>query len=216
MVLVDNLSTGTKANLPGHKGNWAFIKADVNSFEDMAAFMTTQGFDYVFHYASVVGFQRTQENSVAVLSDLEGIRVVLDLAKNTGVKRVFFLSSSEVYGEGDDVTIYGDGSQTRTFCHVDDNVAVTLKCLLDSESVNDTLNVGHDTEISILELARLVISKTRSKSKVVHLRPLKAGGMTRRQPNNAKMIELLGRPLIDLETGLERLLEDDASCKRLE
>jgi UDP-glucose 4-epimerase len=285
VVLVDNLSTGAKSNLPSEQGHWTFIKADANNFEDMAAIMTAHGFDYVFHYAAVVGVQRTQQNPVAVLSDLEGIRVVLDLAKNTGVKRVFFSSSSEVYGEpvgfpqhehttplnsrlpyavvknvgesfcrsyyqeyalpytifrffntygplqstdfviskfiraaqrGDDVTIYGDGSQTRTFCHVDDNVAATLKCISDTDSTNDTLNIGHDKEISILELARLVIRKTGSKSKIVHRPPLKAGDMTRRQPNNAKMVELLGRPLIDLETGLDMLLEDDAFCRRLE
>jgi UDP-glucose 4-epimerase len=45
VVLVENLSTGTKAHLPGKKGNWTFIKADVNSFEDMAAIMIAQRFD---------------------------------------------------------------------------------------------------------------------------------------------------------------------------
>jgi len=284
VVLVDNLSTGAKSNLPSDQGNWAFIKADVNSFEDMAAIMTVHGFDYVFHYAAVVGVKRTQDNPVSVLRDLEGIRVVLDLAKNTGVKRVFFSSSSEVYGEPvgfpqhehttplnsripyavvknvgesfcrsyyqeyglpytifrffntygplqstdfviskfiraalreDDVTIFGDGSQTRTFCHIDDNIGATLKCLSDDETVNDTLNIGHDAEVSVLELARLVIGKTGSKSKIIHLPPLKAGDMTRRQPNNAKMSKLLGRPLINLETGLDMLLEDAAFCSSL-
>lgn len=284
VVLVDNLSTGTPLNLPREKGNWAFIKADVNSFEDMAAIMTTHGFDYVFHYAAVVGVKRTQENPVSVLRDLDGIRIVLDLAKNTGVKRVFFSSSSEVYGEpvgfpqhehttplnsrlpyavvknvgesfcrsyyqeyglrytifrffntygplqstdfviskfiraalrGDDVTIFGDGSQTRTFCHIDDNIDSTIECLTNKDTVNETLNIGHDTEVSVLDLARLVISKTGSQSKIVHLPPLEAGDMTRRQPNNAKMIALLGRPLIDLEAGLGRLIEDDAFCGRL-
>ena len=284
VTLVDNLSTGMQSNLPKGEGNWSFIKADVNSFEDMSAIMTTHGFDYVFHYAAVVGVKRTQENPVSVLRDLQGIRIVLDLCKNTGVKRVFFSSSSEVYGEpvgfpqhedttplnsrlpyavvknvgesfcrsyyqeyglpytifrffntygplqstdfviskfiraaltGDEVTIYGDGSQTRTFCHIDDNVATTIACLFDEESVNDTLNIGHDTEVSILDLARLVIRKTGSRSKIVHLAPLKAGDMTRRQPNNDKMTELLGRPLIALETGLDMLLRDEAFCRRL-
>lgn len=133
-----------------------------------------------------------------VLQDIEGIRNMLHLSKNTGVKRLFFSSSSEVYGEpvqfpqnelttplnsklpyavvknvgesfcrsyyqeyglnytifrffntygprqsvdfvmskflraamlGQDITLYGDGSQTRTFCHVDDNIEVTLRCL---------------------------------------------------------------------------------------
>jgi len=285
VVLVDDLSTGSRSNLPSEKGDWAFIKADANNFEDMAAIMTAHRFDYVFHYAAVVGVRRTQENPVSVLKDLDGIRVVLDLAKNTGVKRVFFSSSSEVYGEpvgfpqhehttplnsrlpyavvknvgesfcrsynqeyglpytifrffntygplqstdfviskfiraarhGDDITIFGDGSQTRTFCHIDDNVAATLACLSDSETVDETLNIGHSSEVSILDLARIVIAKTGSKSKIVHLPPLKAGDMTRRQPNNTKMIELLGRRLIDLEAGLDMLLDDDAFCKRLE
>ena len=284
VTLVDNLSTGSQSNLPREKENWAFIKADVNSFQDMAAIMTTHGFDYVFHYAAVVGVKRTQDNPVSVLRDLEGIRIVLDLAKNTGVKRVFFSSSSEVYGEpvgfpqhehttplnsrlpyavvknvgesfcrsyyqeyglpytifrffntygplqstdfviskfiraalrGDDVTIFGDGSQTRTFCHIDDNVETSINCLFDEQVVNDTLNIGHEAEVSILDLARLVIRRTDSKSEIVHLAPLKAGDMTRRQPNNARMIEILGRPLIDLETGLDMLLQDDAFCSGL-
>lgn len=284
VTLVDNLSTGLKSNLPKNEGNWSFLKADVNSFEDMGAIMTTHGFDYVFHYAAVVGVKRTQENPVLVLRDVQGIQIVLDLCKNTGVKRVFFSSSSEIYGEpvgfpqhedttplnsrlpyavvknvgesfcrsyyqeyglpytifrffntygplqstdfviskfiraalkGDDVTVYGDGSQTRTFCHIEDNVAATIACLSDDQTVNDTLNIGHDTEVSILDLARLVIRKTGSSSKIVHLPPLKAGDMSRRQPSNAKMLNLLGRPLIDLDTGLEMLLRDEAFCKRL-
>jgi UDP-glucose 4-epimerase len=61
--------------------------------------MTAYKFDYVFHYAAVVGVKRTTENPVMVLNDLQGIRIILDLCKNTSVKRIFFSSSSEVYGE---------------------------------------------------------------------------------------------------------------------
>ena len=61
--------------------------------------MTSYQFDYVFHYAAVVGVKRTTDNPVMVLRDLDGIKNVLDLCKNTGVKRIFFSSSSEVYGE---------------------------------------------------------------------------------------------------------------------
>ncbi len=56
-------------------------------------------FDIVFHYAAVVGVKRTLANPISVLSDLEGIRNVLHLAKSTSVGRVVFSSSSEVYGE---------------------------------------------------------------------------------------------------------------------
>ena len=56
-------------------------------------------FDFVFHYAAVVGVQRTLNNPALVLEDIQGIKNILDLCRRTGVKRVFYSSSSEVYGE---------------------------------------------------------------------------------------------------------------------
>ena len=100
VILVDNLLTGDKRRLPKVKSpNWRFIKADVNNFKDISSVMLAYKFDYVFHYAAVVGVQRTLDNPVMVLDDIQGIRNILDLCKNTGVKRVFYASSSEVYGE---------------------------------------------------------------------------------------------------------------------
>jgi UDP-glucose 4-epimerase len=100
VCVVDNLSTGDRQKLPSNEtANFKFIKADVNEFEDICAIMTTHKFDFVFHYAAVVGVSRTLSNPVKVLNDIEGIRNVLQLSKNTGVKRVFYSSSSEVYGE---------------------------------------------------------------------------------------------------------------------
>lgn len=98
IVLVDNLLTGDIRKAPIHP-NCVFIKCDVNNYHDIAAIMTSYQFDFVFHYAAVVGVKRTLENPVMVLNDIEGIRNILTLSKNTGVKRVFFSSSSEVYGE---------------------------------------------------------------------------------------------------------------------
>nr|WP_255651136.1 NAD-dependent epimerase/dehydratase family protein [Cesiribacter sp. SM1] len=98
VVLVDNMLTGKKLNVT-KAPNCKFIKCDVNSYNDIAPVMTAYQFDYVFHYAAVVGVQRTLDNPVMVLNDIQGIKNVLDLAKNTGVKRVFYSSSSEVYGE---------------------------------------------------------------------------------------------------------------------
>jgi len=98
VVVVDNLLTGDLTKVPAHT-QCKFIKCDVNNYNDIAAIMTGFKFDYVFHYAAVVGVKRTIENPIMVLNDLQGIRNVLDLCKNTGVKRVFFSSSSEVYGE---------------------------------------------------------------------------------------------------------------------
>jgi nucleoside-diphosphate-sugar epimerase len=98
VVVVDNYLTGRQQNLPS-SDRFRFIKADANEFNDIASIFQTFGFDYVFHYAAVVGVKRTLDNPVMVLDDLLGIRNVLKLCKNTGVKRVFYASSSEVYGE---------------------------------------------------------------------------------------------------------------------
>ena len=100
VVLVDDLSTGNIKRLPDKKyTNWKFIKCDCNEYRDISAVMMSYRFDYVFHYAAVVGVKRTLENPVSVLRDIQGIRYILELCKNTGVKRVFYSSSSEVYGE---------------------------------------------------------------------------------------------------------------------
>lgn len=99
VVGVDNLLTGSQSKLPVTSGNFIFIKANVNRFEEISSIMLAYRFDYVFHYAAVVGVKRTLEKPILVLDDIQGIRNILDLSKNTGVKRVFYSSSSEVYGE---------------------------------------------------------------------------------------------------------------------
>jgi nucleoside-diphosphate-sugar epimerase len=98
VVLLDNFLTGKKENIPVHP-RCRFIEIDVNNYNDIAPVFHAFGFDYVFHYAAVVGVTRTLDNPVMVLNDIQGIRNVLDLSRNTGVKRVFYSSSSEIYGE---------------------------------------------------------------------------------------------------------------------
>ena len=98
VVIVDNLSTGDLNKIP-KKDNVTFIKADANEYDDMVAIFGRYQFDYVFHYAALVGVQRTLNNPMLVLQDIEGIKNILRLSKNTGIKRVFYSSSSEVYGE---------------------------------------------------------------------------------------------------------------------
>ena len=99
VVVVDNLLTGSSFKMPNEYDNFQFVKADVNNYNDIAPLMASFNFDYVFHYAAVVGVKRTLKNPMAVLKDIEGIKNILTLSKNTGVKRVFYSSSSEVYGE---------------------------------------------------------------------------------------------------------------------
>lgn len=278
VVIVDNLLTGSKKRLPSaDNGNWKFIKADVNDFRDISSIMMSYNFDYVFHYAAVVGVKRTTENPVMVLGDIQGIRNVLDLCKNSGVKRVFFSSSSEVYGEpfehpqnenttplnsrlpyavvknvgeaflrsykreygleytifrffntygpkqstdfvmsrfiraalkNQDITIYGDGEQTRTFCFFEDNIEACVNAFKNDQFINKTVNIGSDVEVTINELADTIIKMAGSTSKKINLPPLKEGDMKRRKPDITNMRELLGRDLTPLEIGIKRTIEE--------
>src|SRR5690349_1848309 len=97
VVGIDNMLTGKYENLPVQASNYRFIKCDANDLADISAVMLSTKFDYVFHYAAVVGVKRTLDNPLMVLDDIKGFENILKLAKNTGVKRVFFSSSSEVY-----------------------------------------------------------------------------------------------------------------------
>ncbi len=100
IVIVDNLRTGELEKVPVSKhNNVHFIKCDVNDYRDISAVFFAYKFDFVFHYAALVGVLRTLKNPVSVLDDIAGIENILKLSKNTGVKRVYFSSSSEVYGE---------------------------------------------------------------------------------------------------------------------
>src|ERR1051325_2417301 len=100
IVIVDNLVTGALAKLPSSSlENVKFIRADVNEFSDISSVFYSYNFDFVFHYAALVGVKRTLENPVKVLDDVTGIRNIMNLSKSTGVKRVYYSSSSEVYGE---------------------------------------------------------------------------------------------------------------------
>ncbi|CAN5401585.1 NAD-dependent epimerase/dehydratase family protein [soil metagenome] len=276
VVVVDNLLTGSESKLPiSVHGNVRFIKADVNDLNDISAIFHAFSFDFVFHYAAVVGVKRTLANPVLVLNDLNGIRNILNLCKNTGVKRMYYSSSSEVYGEpvefpqnehttplnsrlpyaivknvgeaylrgysqeygleftifrffntygpkqstdfvmskflsaalnNQDITIYGDGSQTRTFCYIDDNVDACLNALYNNQIVNDVANIGSDYEMTILDLARKIIEVSGSKSNIVFLPALKEGDMTRRCPDITAMRSLLNRKMTTLEDGINKLI----------
>jgi UDP-glucose 4-epimerase len=98
VLVVDNLQTGSTEKLPV-QDRAAFIRADVNEYTDVAPIFAAYRPDYVFHYAATVGVARTLKNPMQVLEDIDGIRNILMLSKGTGVKRVFYSSSSEVYGE---------------------------------------------------------------------------------------------------------------------
>ena len=276
VVGIDNFLTGKRENLPLEQiNNYRFLECDVNNFEELSIIFSVHNFDYVFHYAALVGVKRTLQNPLMVLNDIQGIKNVLELSNKSGVKRVFFSSSSEVYGEpvefpqheettplnsklpyavvknvgesylkayqkeygldytifrffntygvrqsedfviakflklsysNQDIMIYGDGLQTRTFCFIDDNIETTLRILKDNLTVNEVINIGSDIETSILDLAELIIKKTNSKSKIIHLPALVEGDMTRRKPDNLRMRAILKKALIELEDVIQRMI----------
>jgi len=106
-----------------------------------------------------------------------------------------------------EITIYGDNSQTRTFCHVSDSIEVTVKIFETNLNVNDVANIDNDIVITVLELAQTIISLTNSKSNIIHLPALKEGNMTRRQTDITKMKNVLKRDLTPLKIGLQKLID---------
>jgi len=108
---------------------------------------------------------------------------------------------------GDEITIYGDGSQTRSFCYVDD-LLVGLMRLMESERARGVpVNLGNPRELTVMDLVELVVALTASSSPIVY-RPLPQDDPKRRKPDIARAIDLLGwEPRIDLEQGLEATIE---------
>ena len=276
IVVFDNLLTGDK-NKVSKLENVIFIKGNVNSYNDIAAVFFRYNFNFVFHFAAVVGVQRTLENPLWVLEDIKGFENILNLCKNTHVKKVYFSSSSEVYGEpfeipqnekttplnsklpyaviknlgesylrsyhqefgldytifrffntygpnqsedfvipkflklalnNEDITIYGKGNQTRTFCYINDNIDTIIKIHENALVNNDVINIGNDIETTVLGLAKTIIKITNSNSKIIHLPALEEGDMLRRCPDISKMRKILKRDLLTLEEGVLKLINN--------
>ncbi len=103
---------------------------------------------------------------------------------------------------GRDITLYGDGSQTRSFCYVDDLVEAMIRMMATGRETTGPINVGNPKEFTIRELAELIVELTNSKSKLVFL-PLPADDPRQRRPDIAKAKHLLGwEPSVALGDGL--------------
>jgi UDP-glucuronate decarboxylase len=115
---------------------------------------------------------------------------------------------------GDDITIYGDGSQTRSFCFVDDMVDALSRLMDSDRAVGMPVNVGNPDELTVSELVELVVDMTGSQSRVVH-QPLPEDDPRRRKPDISRAVELLGwRPTVGLQQGLEATIawfEDESN-----
>ncbi len=270
VTIIDNLTTGSLKKLPLKKfKNWEFIKKDVNNCNLNK--IIKKKIDYIFHYAAVVGVKRTLKNPELVLRDIKGIENILNFASSRNVKRIFYASSSEIYGEpvtipqneettplnsrlpyaivknvgeaffksfkktrnlnftifrffntygplqsdqfviskfiknalqNKNITINGDGKQTRTFLFVDDNINITLSILEKNKFINNVVNIGNDKEITINELALKIKKILKSKSKIIHKAALLEGDMRRRKPSIKKIKKIYKNKFHSLEKGI--------------
>lgn len=279
VIIFDNFQTGKKENIKNIVDNpkCKLVMGNVNNEHEIAPVFLKNRIDYVFHYAACVGVERTLNNPLQVLADIEGIRNILFLSSVSRIKRFFYSSSSEVYGEstsfpqnesvtplnsrlpyavvknvgevyiktyqkeygldhtifrffntygphqsdnfvmskfirqameGRDITIYGDGTQTRTFIYVDDNIEATSRAIFCQKCQNQVINIGNNMETTITVLAEEIIRVLGSKSKIRYLPPLKEGDMSRRLPDISMMEDFLGvSPSVDLREGIKRTVE---------
>jgi UDP-glucuronate decarboxylase len=105
-----------------------------------------------------------------------------------------------------DITIYGDGSQTRSFCYIDDLIVGVNKFMELKNEIIGPINIGNDNEISILTLAEKIISITNSKSKIVFV-ALPQDDPVRRKPDLSQIKELLSwSPMVDISIGLSKTI----------
>jgi len=109
--------------------------------------------------------------------------------------------------KGEDITVYGDGSQTRSFCYVDDLIDGLMKLMNSPDDFTGPVNLGNPHEFSILELAQKVIKQTGAKSKIV-FQPLPPDDPTQRQPDITLAKERLNwQPSIPLNEGLKKTIK---------
>lgn len=109
--------------------------------------------------------------------------------------------------KGEDITIYGDGSQTRSFCYCDDLIEAFIRIMDTSDEFTGPVNIGNPVEFTIKQLAELVIAMVGAKSRLIY-QPLPSDDPTQRQPDISFAKEVLGwEPTIALQDGLAKTIE---------
>ncbi len=109
--------------------------------------------------------------------------------------------------KGEAITVYGDGSQTRSFCYVDDLIEAFKRLMNFPDDFTGPVNIGNPREISILRLAEMVVELTGSQSEIV-FRPLPKDDPIQRRPDIGLAMEKLGwEPYVRLEDGLKSTIE---------
>jgi UDP-glucuronate decarboxylase len=108
--------------------------------------------------------------------------------------------------QGKDITIYGDGSQTRSFCYVDDLIDAMIKMMNSEKGFTGPVNIGNPGEFTMLQLAEMVLKLSNSKSKIIY-QPLPSDDPKQRQPNIDLAKTKLGwQPKVNLEDGLKETI----------
>ena len=107
----------------------------------------------------------------------------------------------------EDITIYGDGNQTRSFCYVDDLVDGLIKLMQSPDSVHGPINLGNPTERTVMNLAEMVIQKTKSKSNII-FNDLPQDDPKQRKPDISKARSILNwEPKVDIDQGLDNTIK---------
>src|SRR5437867_1731039 len=193
VVGMDNFLTGNSANVAHLRSHPDFqlVLHDVTNFIELEGPL-----DAVLHFASPASPVDYLEHPIPTLKvGSLGTHKALGLAKAKGA-RFLLASTSEVYG---------DGSQTRSFCYVDD--LVTGIVLLFERGDADPTTLGNPHESTVRELAALVLKLTGSRSEIVE-RPLPGDDPRVRQPDIGRVRETLGwEPKVGLEEGLRRTID---------
>lgn len=109
--------------------------------------------------------------------------------------------------KGEDITIYGDGTQTRSFCYVDDLIDGIIKMMDTEDDITGPFNLGNPQEYTMRELAEIIVKKTSSKSKIIYME-LPKDDPTKRKPDITKAKKYLHwSPTIELNQGLDKTIE---------
>jgi nucleoside-diphosphate-sugar epimerase len=107
----------------------------------------------------------------------------------------------------EDITIYGDGKQTRSFCYIDDTLNFIVNLMNMKKAPKEPINVGNPQEVSILEVAEIVKEITKSSSNIVH-KPAMLDDPQRRRPNVLKAKEIIKwEPKVSIEEGIRKTID---------
>lgn len=139
-------------------------------------------------------------------SDIKIVRIFNTYGPNMAINDGRVISNFIVQAlKNENITVYGDGKQTRSFCFIDDLVDGLIK-MMESNNFVGPVNIGNPNEMTVLELAELIISLTNSKSKIIHQK-LPQDDPTNRKPDiSLAKLELKWEPKVDIIEGLEKTI----------